>query len=103
MGIAEAIAMATGRNILGEEPAERCRVWLHNADDDFKEINRRIAACCRLHNVPMTELEGWLFVTGKDDFSIRVATGNGHLTVDHTAVASISETIVENEIDVGAI
>ena len=48
----------------------------------------------------MMELEGWLFVTGKDDFSIRVAAGNGQLTIDHTAVASISETIVENEIDV---
>lgn len=100
VGIAEATALATCRNILGEEPAERCRVWLHNADDDAREIHRRIAACCRLHSIPMAELEGWLFVTGKDDFSIRVAAGNGQLTIDHTAIASISETIVENEIDV---
>ena len=92
--------MSAARNILGEEPAERCRVWIHNADDDGAEIRRRIAAGCQLHKVPMEELEGYLFVTGKDDFSIRVATGNGQLQIDHSTVACISETIIENEIDV---
>ena len=90
--------MSAARNILGEEPAERCRVWIHNADDDGAEIRRRIAAGCQLHKVPMEELEGYLFVTGKDDFSIRVATGNGQLQIDHSTVACISETIIENEI-----
>jgi len=73
---------------------------LHNADDDSDEIRRRIAACCRLHNVPMTELEGWLFVTGKDNFTIRVASGNGQLIVDHATIGSITKTIIENRIDV---
>jgi hypothetical protein len=41
---------------------------VHNADDDTEEMKRRIAAFCRLHDVPMTELAGWLFVTGKDTF-----------------------------------
>lgn len=100
MAIAEAIVLATGRGLLGEPPAERCCVWLRNADDDSDEIRRRIAACCRLHNVPMTELEGWLFVTGKDNFTIRIASGNGQLIVDHaTVVVSVIDPI-ENRIDV---
>jgi hypothetical protein len=48
----------------------------------------------------MTELEGWLFVTGKDNFTIRVASGNGQLIVDHATIGSITETIIENRIDV---
>jgi RecA-family ATPase len=100
VSIAEAIAMASGRAILGEQPTERCRVWLHNADDDRHEINHRIAACCRLHGVPMAELEGWLFVTCKDDFGIQIATANGQLVPDKAAIGSITETIIENQIDV---
>lgn len=100
VAIAEAVVLATGRDLLGEQPAERCPVWLHNADDDSDQIKRRIAACCRLHGVPMAELEGWLFVTGKDNFAIRVASGNGQLVVDYATVASIAETIIENQIDI---
>jgi RecA-family ATPase len=100
VGVAEAIVLATGRALLGEQPMERCRVWIHNADDDSLEIKRRIAACCRLHDVDMAGLEGWLFVTGKDNFAIRVASGNGQLVVDHATVASITETIIDNQIDV---
>jgi len=99
VGLAEAIVVATGRPILGEQPPERCRVWIHNADDDSHETRLRIAAFCRLHNVPRSELVGWLFVSGKDNFTLRVASGNGHLIVDHASVAAIVETIVENEID----
>jgi hypothetical protein len=53
--------MTTARNLLGEQPTERCRVWLYNADDDSEEMYRRVAAFCRHHGVPITELAGWLF------------------------------------------
>ena len=29
----EAVAMATARNLLGEQPSERLRVWYHNGED----------------------------------------------------------------------
>jgi transposase-like protein len=44
LSIAEAISMVTGRDLLGEMPEERCKVWLHNADDDRTEMYRRRAA-----------------------------------------------------------
>jgi RecA-family ATPase len=47
----------------------------------------------------MTELEGWLFVTGKTDFNLRVAGGNGNPVTDHTAIGAITETTIENQID----
>jgi hypothetical protein len=101
LAIGEAVCMATGRDLLGEQPAERCRVWLHNADDDLKEMYRRIAALCQLHGVALSDLEGWLFVTAKDSFDIKMVTGtNGGTTVDRSTIAQIIETIRDNEIDV---
>jgi hypothetical protein len=43
----EAIAMVTGRNLLGEQPEERLRVWFHNGEDPRDEIDRRLAAICQ--------------------------------------------------------
>lgn len=64
-------------------------------------MHRRVAALCRLHRIPMIDLEGWLFVTGKDDFEFRVARGAGQqLVVDTATVAAIVETIQTNQIDV---
>jgi hypothetical protein len=101
VSIAEAICMATGREILGEVPSARYRVWLHNADDDSTEMKRRIAAFCKLHQIPLTELEGWLFVTGKDNFKIKVVRGNaGGSVPDRATIAAIIKTIKENHIDV---
>jgi hypothetical protein len=74
----EAVAMVTVRNLLGEQPGERLRVWLHNGDDDRLECNRRIAAICRHYNVPTGELEGHLFITSKSDFQIKLASGRRH-------------------------
>jgi hypothetical protein len=100
VSIGEGIAMATARNVLKEEPVERCRVWLHNADDDTQEVYRRIAAFCRHNGIPQEDLRGWLFATGKDSFNIRVATGNGQFVPEHGTVAAITETITDNQIDV---
>jgi hypothetical protein len=100
LDLVECLAMATSRNLLGEQPAERCRVWIHNGDDDTREMKRRVAAVCRHYGIPKSELVGWLFVTTKSDFTIKVAGGNGSLVIDHASVAQIVHTITENEIDV---
>jgi RecA-family ATPase len=100
VSIGEGIAMATARNALNEEPTERCRVWIHNADDDAREVYRRIAAFCRHNGIPQEELRGWLFATGKDSFDIRVASGNGQFVPAHDTVAAITEAITDNQIDV---
>jgi AAA domain/Bifunctional DNA primase/polymerase, N-terminal len=101
VSIAEAISMATARNILGEQPTQRYRVWLHNADDDSVEMNRRILALCKLHKIDPKGLEGWLFVTGKDNFKIKVVKGsNGGSLPDAATVDAIAKTIRDDEIDV---
>jgi hypothetical protein len=44
--LTDAIAMATGRDLLGSKPSQRLRVWCWNGEDPSDEMDRRIAAIC---------------------------------------------------------
>jgi hypothetical protein len=47
--LAEAIAVATGRGLLGIKPRQRYRVWCWNGENPADEIDRGIAAICILY------------------------------------------------------
>ena len=98
--LVEAIAMATARNLLGEQPTERLRVWLHNGEDPLEEINRRVAAICLHHSISQEELRGQLWITSGKEFPLRVANGYSNLKIDTVLVRQISTAIRENQIDV---
>jgi AAA domain/Bifunctional DNA primase/polymerase, N-terminal len=100
LDMVDAVAMATARNLTGEQPEERCRVWLHNGEDSIEELNRRIAAICQHYDIPLTELEGWLFVTSGNDMPLKVAHGYSELKIDAALVEEITQRIAENEVDV---
>jgi RecA-family ATPase len=100
LGIVDAIAMATGRNLTGEQPEERCRVWVHNGEDSIEELNRRIVAICKSYGIPQTELDGWLFVTSGNEMPLKIAHGYSELKIDAALVEEITQRIAENEIDV---
>jgi RecA-family ATPase len=57
----EAIAMATGRNLLDEEVKERVRVWYHNGEDNMLELQRRVGGICQHYEIPMEESRGRVF------------------------------------------
>ena len=44
--IVEALAMATGRALLGILPPQRARVWYWNGEDPYDELERRVGAAC---------------------------------------------------------
>ncbi len=102
LGLIELLAMCTARNLLGEQPRERCRVWYHNAEEVLEEIYRRIAAVCQHYNIPQSELTGgWLFVTSGIEMPIKIAASRGgKLIIDAAATTAVSHTITVNEIDV---
>src|SRR5262249_52910026 len=56
LGMVEAVSMATCRNLLGEQPEARLRVWYHNGEDNLEELNRRLAAICMHNKIPQKEL-----------------------------------------------
>jgi RecA-family ATPase len=95
----EAIAMVTGRNLLGEQPEERLRVWFHNGEDPRDEIDRRLAAICQHFKIPQEELTGWLWTTSGNEFPLRVAKGYANFEVNAVLVRQISAAISDNQID----
>jgi len=45
--LAEAIAVATGRGLLGIIPRQRCRVWCWNGENPADDALRLFASCTR--------------------------------------------------------
>jgi hypothetical protein len=99
--ISEALAMATGRPLLGIKPKRRVRVWLWNGEDPLEEIERRIAAACIQFEIAAEELNGWLFVNSGRDNKIVIAnqTRDGAVIAEPVTQALI-DTIIANDIDV---
>jgi hypothetical protein len=65
--IAEAVAMATGKPILGVETTPR-KVWVWNLEDPLEELQRRIAAICQHYGITQDDLGDRLLVnSGRDD------------------------------------
>ena len=100
LGMVELLSMATGRNLLNEQPMERLRVWLHNGEDPMEEMLRRLAAVCQHYGIPQEELQGWLWLTSGNEFPLRVAKGYANLEINDVLVRQISNAIGDNEIDV---
>ena len=96
----EAVAMATARNLLEEQPTERLRVWYHNGEDSIEELSRRLVAICKHYKIPQEELRGWLFVTSGNEVPLRVAKGYSDLKIDNALVNCIQSEIERSEIDV---
>jgi AAA domain len=96
----EGVAMATCRDLLGEQPLDRLKVWVHNGEDNLTELHRRVAAICQYYSIDMRELEGWLFLTSGNEFPLKVATGFNDLKIDDALVSRIADQIAANQIDV---
>jgi RecA-family ATPase len=96
----EAVAMATCRNLLGEQPAERLRVWYHNGEDNLEELRRRLGAICLHYQIPQQELGNWFFMTSGSEVPLRVAVGYNELKIDQALIKRIGEAIEINQIDV---
>ena len=73
--LAEAIAMATGREVLGVKPKERARVCYFNAEDPLDEIRRRVAAVLIHHGIDPRELVGWFFYQSGRVVDLELARG----------------------------
>jgi len=99
LDLVEAIAMATGRNLLGEQPTERLRVWYHNGEDPTQELDRRIAAICVHFKIEPRELSGYFFRISGLDMPIKIAGGNGDVKLNVAVANDITTGIRSQGID----
>ncbi|MBM6582986.1 AAA family ATPase [Microvirga sp. BT689] len=101
LSIVEALAIATGKNLLGIKPNERTKVWLWNGEDPLEELQRRVGAAMRLYGLQPEEVEGWLFMDSGRTSPVIIAEQTRQGTKIAIPVEEALEaTIRENEIGV---
>lgn len=99
--LTEALAMASGRALLGIEPPRALTVWYWNGEDPIDETQRRIAATCVHHLISPAEIEGRLFIDTGRETEISIAKGSPRGLILNDAVkADLITTIHELGIDV---
>jgi hypothetical protein len=98
LDLVEAIAMATGINLLDVPVPERLRVayW---GEDPADEIERRCAAILKHFKISREQIEGWLFVDSFRNQPLRVASLEKGEIVFPDADA-LTKALIESRIDV---
>jgi hypothetical protein len=100
--IAEALAMTTGKDLLGVQVDKPLRVLLINLEDDRNTMHRRIAAAMDFYKLKPEEVGGRLFVFSKGDIKLKIATQerSGVVQTHEDVLANLIKVLVENKIDV---
>ena len=73
LGIAEALAMTTGKPLLGVKPEGLFRVRIWNGEDPIKELKRRIAAAMQHYGLTREDVGDRLIVDSGRDQPIAIA------------------------------
>jgi hypothetical protein len=98
--LAEALAMATGRNLLGEQPLGKINVLYFGGEDPLDETVRRLTAACVHYRISPDEISGRLFVnSGRDSAIIIASEDRNGLNLSKSTVAALLRAIRENKID----
>jgi AAA domain/Bifunctional DNA primase/polymerase, N-terminal len=99
--IVEALAIVTGRPLLGIRPRMKGKVWLWNGEDPYEEIERRVVAACLHYQITPLQIEGGLFINSGRDNEIVIATQTRDgIRIATPMVEALHETIIDNKIDV---
>lgn len=98
--LVEALAMVTGKPLLGVAVPHRLRVWVWNGEDPQDETERRLAAACLHFGIRPDEVEGRLFIDSGRDTPIKIASRNRDATViAEPLVDDLVAEITERRID----
>ena len=99
--IVEAIAIATGKPLLGVAVKQQTNVWVINLEDPMSEMQMRTIAAMQHYNIKPEEIKGRLFMDGEDTMQITLAaeSRDGLITNDDL-LAHITRKVKENNIGV---
>ena len=101
LAFAEAVAICTGRNLLGHPVREKLRAWIWNGEDPAVELERRIAAIALHFSIDHAELAGRLFVNSGRDMPIRLAEMvKGEVRINQAQIDGIRDECKKRKIDV---
>jgi hypothetical protein len=102
LAMVEAVAMASGRELLsGEKPVRPLRVWMVNVEDDLPEMQRRLAAIMQHFGLTHADLNGNLYLTSGRDMKLQLArTGRDGPEIVPGVVDALVERLVAAKLDV---
>jgi RecA-family ATPase len=99
--ICEALAMASGRELLGDWTASGLKVWIYNLEDTRDELERRIIAAMQHHAVAPEEVNGRLYVdTGRERALSTASQTRDGIQIIEPEMEALAQEIVAREIDV---
>lgn len=75
LAIAQAVAIATGREITGQAVHETAKTWVWNNEDDGDELRRHLAAVLQHWSIPIEEVRGRVALNSGADRAFMVARG----------------------------
>jgi len=99
--IVEALAIATGKDLLGVAVKQQTNVWVINLEDPISEMQMRTIAAMQHYGLTPDDIKGRLFMDGEDTMQITLAaeSRDGLITNDDL-LAHISRKIKKNNIGV---
>ena len=99
--IVEALAIASGKPVLGVKVHEPGKVWYFNGEDPLDEIHRRVVAAMRHHKIEAQDIGENLFLdSGRSQpIVVGVQTRDGAL-IQEPIVEAVVDTIKRHKIDV---
>lgn len=101
LALVEALSLVSCRALLGVQPHGQYRVWYWNGEDPFDELQRRIAAATKHHELAPSDIAERLFVNSGRDLPIVIAEEiRREVVVNEAEVQEIIATIRERKIDV---
>lgn len=99
--ITDAVAIASGRPLLGIKPHAAMTVWLWNGEDPRDEIERRLIAACLHHAIDPADIAGRLFIDSGRDLPIRIGTtGQNGAQIAMPVIEALIAAIRDRHIDV---
>ena len=99
--VTDALAMVTGRPLIGVQPHCELRVWLWNGEDPSDELQRRVIATMAFHGIQPKDVGDRLFLDSGRDVPIKIGTStpNGPM-IAHPVIEALIEVIRSRRIDV---
>ena len=99
--IVEALAISTGKDLMGVRVKEQCNTWVINLEDPISELQMRTIAAMQHYGLTPDDIKGKLFMDGEDTMQITLAAeGRDGLIQNDELLAFMIRKIKENNISV---
>ena len=99
--LVEAVAMVSGRPLLGVHVREPLRVWYWNGEDDLEETQRKVAAICLHYGLRREDIQERLYLgSGREDKIVVASETRDGAVVMVPVIEQLIATVKEEGIDV---